>query len=72
MLNSKSIFKSIRGPGDTHQVDLQAWLVLSNLYAGGALFGQYKMMKNDWNPGRWVLMWGYSMWAIQEYQHKRV
>ena len=35
----------------------------------GGQFGQYKIMqkscKNDWNPGTWVLIWQFSMIAIQ-------
>ena len=32
-----------------------------NPYAAGGLFDQHKMvqkaLKNDWNPGTWVLIW---------------
>ena len=40
-----------------------------NSYADGGSFGQYKIMqknmKNDWNPGKWALIWEYSARAIQ-------
>ena len=40
-----------------------------NLYAAAGLFGHYKKMqkiwKNYWNPGTWVLIWEYSVRAIQ-------
>ena len=39
-----------------------------NPYAAGGWFGQYKIMKNklknDWNPGKWVLIWEYSIRAF--------
>ena len=31
-----------------------------------------KNMKNDWNPGTWVLIWEYSQELSNEYQHEKV
>ena len=42
-------------------------LTVLNPRAAGGKFCLYKMMQtpNDWNPGKWVLIWKYSVRAIQ-------
>ena len=43
-------------------------LPVFNPYADGANFANIKWcknLKNDWNPGKWVLIWEYSVRAIQ-------
>ena len=46
-----------------------------NPYDAGGFFGQHEMMqktlKNDWNPGTWVLIWKY-LELSNEYHHDRV
>ena len=62
------------GPAKPHPVhhSPKPWkylLVYLNPYAAGGWFDQFKMMqkklKNDWNPGKWVLIWEYSARALQ-------
>ena len=56
-------------PGFQSYFRFFAYLAASSIYAAGGEFDQKrngaKTLENDWNPGKWVLIWEYSVRAIQ-------